>query len=245
MAVLFDASGDALTRTANQPALNNFTCGAWVKPISAMGSFGIVFDFSWSGGITLLYLDSSFHLNFYNGSSTDLATLSAGTRYYLALIGDGSGVKVYWRPEGTGSFSSSSAILPASNGATGANPFRLGNDDFGDFGHEEISYYRLWDATLTPTELLAESASSSVIVSSGLSMDTPLVDAATAATDNSGNSRNWTVGGTLTDATSPTLPDFGGSGGTADGAAAATSTVSAAGSSTARSAGASAVSGRR
>lgn len=83
---------------------------------------------------------------------------------------------------------------------------RAASDNFcigGDSGvaqfNGKIAQVRIWQTDLTNGELALEKASSTVVKTANLWANYPMVDAATAATDISGNSRDLTASGSPAD----------------------------------------------
>lgn len=90
----------------------------------------------------------------------------------------------------------------------------MDTDRIGTGGNNQtmtVAYYMEWNVVLTPTQLAAQFLSATpLITGASLSRYLPLVNAATAGNDTSGNGFNMTAVGTLSDGTGlPTFPKKG------------------------------------
>jgi Concanavalin A-like lectin/glucanases superfamily len=189
MAIRFDNSADALSRTTGVPLPTAFTIMGWCRTVTNTGgAFQTIFDMD-GGGLDLqFYINSSNQLFVWNsGSSAGSATvLSTGTWYHLAWTDDG--------------FYINGVLDHAVTAVTGANPatFRLGHSRFGgENWNGRMQAVKVWDATLSAAEIQQEMRQHLPVRVANLNAFYPFLSSTDVA-DYSGNAQTLTVGGTLT-----------------------------------------------
>ena len=198
MTVRFDATTEALSRSANLPPVNSWTCLIRAKRSAARGAESTLISLESSGGANgeYLYLTSSNVLAIFGSSSgavTFASTPSVGVEFDCALIKNSGTLTGYWKQVG-----SSTWITASGASVTAYTPavFRLGNDESNSWHNGTICHAKLWDRVLTDNELLAESFFRRVMYPTSLNGHWPL-ETHTDLTDRSGNGRSLTATGTL------------------------------------------------
>jgi hypothetical protein len=133
-----------------------------------------------------------------SGFGATIATLVANTWFFWAVVANGSGAGAV-----TGYYAARGANTLASQSQTGANftpdRMQLGNDQYSEFFNGRIERVCVWDAVLTPAQLLNQMKRTIPIQTTNINIWSPMVGttAANAALDKSGNGRNWTATGTI------------------------------------------------
>lgn len=129
---------------------------------------------------------------------------------FLAFRGTATARALLYGDEAGGTLTkvtgSTTITIPA-----GTSDLVWGNDYQNEWGNLELAYGRVWTgAQPSDADFDAEWRSATAVRTSNLFADWAFANAATAATDSSGNGRTLTVGGTLTDGgANPTLPALG------------------------------------
>lgn len=141
--------------------------------------------------------------------------LSANAWYHVAQVRSGSTLKVSLRPSG-GSHADQVSITAAVTGRSQAARMSLGIRHNNDRPLDaSIAYARVWTGTaFSAAQLDAEAESATPVITSGLWQDTPLSGSADLA-DDSGNGRDWTAVGTLSNGQADPSDIGGASGGQA------------------------------
>lgn len=247
MAVRFDNSADRLLRTSGLPSYDaNYTVAFWIYLSSALsdnqyaalwslngGLYNTPYDWlglQRTGGTTRLLLAcATTGGNGYNEVAG--GSLTTGTWYHVALVRSANNARTVYL-NGT-----SVATLTASYSSRGS-PTRMELGAFGTNNEDpyngRIEGVEIWTAALSGAEVAAEDDYLSPTRTSDVHLWTPL-EVHTDLTDQSGNGRGWTAGGTLTTETGSGTPLSPGGGATAATATAAAgvATTSAVGSATA------------
>lgn len=137
-------------------------------------------------------------------------TVTTGTWFFFAYARANTTRSLYYGTEAGGTLTkvTNTDTRTVTNGV---DTFYIGNDPFTEPFNGDIVWVRLWGAQLNDSEIDAEWRSTTPVRATNLRGDWRLVDAATAATDSSGNSLTLTVGGTLADGgANPVPPAAGG-----------------------------------
>lgn len=214
MAIRFDASTDYLRRTANIPARGGpWTWMAWVymSATGGSGNYGTVWAIN--ANSTSDYDGIYFH---YDGSNTRIliavdngsyaesrgaTNLSTGTWYHVALVrSSATAIVAYLNgvSELTGPTASQSGSA-FSQMDSGVHP-QYSSDAFSG----RLDCVKVFDAALTAAEILQEMWTKRPQRTANLNLWTPTFPGAgERLLDYSGNGRNWTAGGTLTDEDPP------------------------------------------
>jgi len=217
MAIILNASGEYLRRTANLPARDSYTICAWVYINSILGS-------SWEYFLNLenatssagLYhnvgyslSDSTFHLNTSNTYTNFASSPSAGTWVHMYMRANATNVQAGWRALGSTSYNT---VSVAHNASFTTALVQLGQNSWGDRADGKYAAIKIWDVALSDAEMEAEWMSLSPVKTASLNLWVPGIW--TGSTDRvkdlSGNARDFTAGGTLTDGDGPPVPWGGG-----------------------------------
>jgi concanavalin A-like lectin/glucanase superfamily protein len=203
MAVRFDASGDALSRTTNVPSRTACTMMGWVNLAVDRNSNSDAMALRQSGGTSNIFtiqtdVDGTSIQQFV--ASTQGATFGTyvvGQWMFVAITGNATPQAIsYCRAASATSLSTSAAIATASVTAamiSFGDRFPAG----GEFINGYMAVLKVFDAALTSTEILAESFTVQPVRQTNINSWFPLTSI-TQAADQSGNARNLTVGGTVT-----------------------------------------------
>lgn len=213
MAIRFDAATKYLRRTANIPSLTGpYTIMGWVylvstgssgeyRPIWAIGVNGmyptdaLYFQYDGSNTRVLILVDNSS----YDEARSTVTNISTGTWYHLAMVR-----------------SSATAIVAYLNGVsevTGPTITQSGTatqidialqPGYPDEFDGRIDAIKVFDAALTAAEIFQEMHTKRPQRFANINIWSPTFPGSgERARDYSGNGRNWTEGGTLTDEDSP------------------------------------------
>ncbi len=211
MAIRFDNATDYIRRTTNLPDYNSvYTIMGWFRLVSNLNSYGALFILAQSASsYDGLYLGASGNDlviigdgNFLGYVETAVQTLTTGVDYHLALVRNS--------PTSLQAFVNGAlAATQATDQGTGraaANVLESGN--FFYAGSEpvsaRVSHIKAWDANLSADEIAREVNSIRPVKLDNLNAWYPTLPGATERlADYSGNGRNWTAGGTLTDEDGP------------------------------------------
>lgn len=204
MAVRYDATTDNMSRTASLPSTSTLTVCAHAYIQVSPNPFGIVF--SYDNGVAAylqLYFDvgSPYVLTFGasggSAAQTVLGSITTGVWYFVAMTVNGANGVGYGASMST--TAALSSVAKASINLTGVNKCWVANNGFGggDDLNGRIANLKIWEASLSAAELEQERYFTRPQRIANLYGWYPQLDAATAATDFSGNGRNFTVGGTL------------------------------------------------
>lgn len=209
MAVRFDATTDYLERT-NVPVpvsvcgwarlsvdRNDYTV-LYFADVNAVGSasgpsYGMVTD---SDGTTLKHWNGSVF-----GSSSRTLTVGDWIFWAWTVAGDGTTATWYHAAIDDATLTSEGATL---TGSADGLRHHVGNDPFANFWDGVVHVKALWNVVLTSTELEHERWTRRPQRWSDLYLWSPMwAGASERAKDYSGNGRDWTEGGTLTDEDHP------------------------------------------
>jgi hypothetical protein len=205
VAILRDAGGEYLTRSASLPASTAFSICGFFAPTSAAAS-SVPFLFALqnaSDGVGCAYKDSSGDLVFLvfrqNSYDDDIASFTGvyGQHYFVGLTMDATTATLY-----VGSVGASDALVTASVSGSTFTPNVLCLFDW-NAGNpvSPVCGVKAWDAVLTADEMELERWTRQQARTTNSHLWTPMnaVDSvANAALDQSGNARHWTVNGSPT-----------------------------------------------
>jgi len=201
MAVLFDASGDFLTRTTNLPPIATFTHMAWVYLTADLNVTGYALSYGAGGSYSVGVDADGVTLVFYNSFTAVNGTAwTVGTWKHLALVVEGTGIgqaKVYVNGTLTLTLDGKSAL-------TGTT-LRLGTRAGGDSPWTgRVAASKVWDVALTAAQVAQEVWVYQPVRWASLNAWAPLLTH-TNVQDYTVNARDWTTGGTLTTEDGPPI----------------------------------------
>lgn len=213
MAVRIDASGDYLRRTTSLPSDTNFTITGWCYIVSHRTS-----EYRYFVGIENAASSSSaWKLMGWNGGDNDLSIAcdpietqrfanspGAGVWWFFAIsCNESNTLTGYWRPA-DGSATHVSPTLATSPQTEAV--LHLGADSWDEWCDVRLANVKVWDAVLTQAEIEAEQFTYRPRRLENLHAWWPLLPGATERLrDYSGNGKDLTAGGTLTDEDGPPL----------------------------------------
>jgi hypothetical protein len=201
-AVRFDATTDGLIYAGlgPDPAVAGYTVTFWAYMSVNQGTYSGMFRYGNNGASSSNTADIETDIDGVtpkvftsNGVRTSGVTMSAGAWFRIAYTVTSGGTGVFYTAPATGApdvSTGSGGILQRDSHAVG-----LANDGSGEFWNGRIAHVRVWAAALTQSQVLAEWASTTPVVTSGLWANWPLTSAADL-TDHSGTGRNLTAGST-------------------------------------------------
>lgn len=201
MAIQFNVPGDRvyLAATLPAPGSTGLTILGWWRMKTAV-SFETYYRTSTTAGASTIHTvgnsDSARDVFVYtsSGGITTGAVAAAGQWVAIAVTDAGAGVSLFTRPQGGSTTSTSGSI-----GSGTPAHFCIGGRDATNINETlngNAAYVRVYAATLTPTQIETEWASTTPVRTSGLWADYPFT---TNIQDASGNDRHLTaVSGTPT-----------------------------------------------
>jgi hypothetical protein len=211
-AARFDASGDFYSRSATGLGGQPFTVCCWVKLAVDRNAFGMVIGMD--NGSTY----NSFGVN---ATGTRLGSISTagdqftsgydlvvGTWTFIANVHTSSGSATnlhYWQTEGQSTLNTLVSPFSVSTNPLDAWTFYIAKDGFNSWVNASVAQVRVWTASLSAVELLAEYHATTPARTSNLWAAYSFA-AGLQTTDDSGNGRTLTAAGTLTtDTSGPTI----------------------------------------
>lgn len=199
MAIRFDAAADNLSRTTNLPAATGYTAMGWFRIVVDRNDYGSFIAYGTAAGsyhAVGLDLDGTT-LQIYNGGSGGSGmALTVGTWYHIAMTSDGTTLRAYVN-----------GVQSTSIGyrAPGAK-FWIGGDPEGFWFNGNVAGIKIYDAVLSAAEIAAEMHSYRPLRLANINAWYPcFAGTSERLRDYSGNGRDWTAGGTLTDEDGPPL----------------------------------------
>lgn len=198
MAVRIDAAGDYLSRTTSLPTVDPFTVCFWFYMVADRNAIGSIFLITNSAGTvyqgltlstngTLLRVSTS-------GGNTNGTNLSTATWYHLAYTRNGSTHLSYLNGVQDASLTSSISLTPFS--------VVLGSDSV-NWCNARFFDVKIWDnAVLGAAEIIQEMNIVCPKRTDNIHLFSPIL-IGDRTTDYSGQGRNWTENGSLTDEQSP------------------------------------------
>lgn len=210
MAIIVNASGEYLRRTANLPSDSAFTAMCWmylnsirsgvfqyVIELADSESFAYNYNVIGFNSVGVFQINQGLSQNF--GSSP-----SAGNWYHVFLRNNGTTLSGGFRAAGSLSYSTASR---SSGSAFTEAALYFGNDSYNRYMDCILAGIKVWDAHLTDEEIEKEFWKLRPERTADLNIWTPGILAGTdRVKDYSGNGRDWTAGGTLTDGDGPPVP---------------------------------------
>jgi hypothetical protein len=201
MAVLFDGSTNALSRSTNLPASNAYTFCGWAQVNTDLGttyqalaelegSAGTYSGIFWEGGTSNAMCVERNSL-----SGANFASRPATGAPFFWAIAAGSNLNGYWRSASQNAFTTASV---GSNSFT-VTSLHVANTPASEWLNGRVWNVKCWGRELSAAELMVESFYRRVMFPASINFHWPL-DNANDTNDYSGNGRNPTVGGTLTTA---------------------------------------------
>lgn len=207
MAVRFDASADALYRTASLPTITSFTIMGWFNVITNRSAYSTFMEYGLFDGGTWYNLSTNatggttVTLALTNGSSETLGgTLTVGTWAHLAMTvsGTGAGQNLVYR---NGVLN----ITGAGSSSPTAVRLYIGSNSIGEWLNGRAAAVKIWSAALTANEILNEMVQYMPVRTTNLNGFYPFFTS-TDLKDYGGGATTWTVGGTLTSEDGPPIP---------------------------------------
>lgn len=201
MSITFDNASDRLLRTTDLLNKNAaYTWMAWFYPTATTGT-RTLFSLNDNGG-NYDFIGMINGLTLYvetQDVSGSLSTLAAANAWYHITIqraADANSLHLFVNGVEDGS-----GFSDIAGGRSAASRMEMGGFESGNANpfQGNIAYIKAWGAVLSSAEILAEKDSAAAVRTSNLygEWKTPL--GATRTADTSGNGRDWTAGGTLTD----------------------------------------------
>lgn len=207
MAILVNGSGNYLSRTASPPDPVLVTGSLWLKMVTGENGVGL---FEWQGvACEFLFwtsLDAGASFGVWNGTSS---------------VGGGSGINGVWYHVAFQNAGGTNGLKIWVNGSLMAQHDGLSTPAFGTFqklwvgadhyasvsGSANFAALKIWDAALTLDEIEKERWQYLPNRLLNLHLFSPFINTGgTSFLDISGNGRNWTEAGTVTDADGPPIP---------------------------------------
>jgi hypothetical protein len=210
MSVRIDASGDCLTRSANVPTRTAFTACCWAKMVVDRNAFSTIMYLRSSGGTTAVAglnaaADGVTVAAEASGSgrSTTVHTMVANQWFFAALKTNGTTITGLARAANVATLTTGTV---AHSGTTVTGQLNFGDKSpaGGEFLNGSVAAIKVWDAVLTDAEILRESFTIRFQRKENLNFWAPCFAGVGERTrDYSGNARDLTAGGTLTDEEAP------------------------------------------
>lgn len=207
MAIRIDASGDYLRRTANLPSTSAFTATCWFYYVATRSAFAYFLGVDdASSAYILLGFDNANNLEIaYSSGATEnnfAAAPATSAWHFMALRANGTNVKGFHRTL-AGTWQTVTSSVTPSFTPTG---MYFGSDGFDEWVNCRLAGIKVWDAALTDAEIENEAETLMPQRFANLNLWTPGFPGSGERTrDYSGNGRNLTEGGTLTDEDAPPI----------------------------------------
>jgi hypothetical protein len=200
MAIRFSASGESLS--ISSPPSGDITIMGWLRMTSDRGTYATMFAVggAWGSGMRHFDLDSGDEMHLYNGDTEDNGTsLSIETWYHVCLTDSDSND----RTRGYLNGALDVTVTRSANRAT--DTMYVGNNYNDEWQDGRMACIKVWNAELTADEILQEMHSIRPVTNlDTLWLWTPgFPGSGERARDYSGNGRDWTENGTLTDEDPP------------------------------------------
>jgi hypothetical protein len=201
MSTRFDAAGDRISFAGSMFAVGSgFTMTAWAYVSVDTDTFATVARLHASSASTTVVTwatggDGLSGPNYFTGGGTvtNATNMAVGQWRKIALSCSGTTGRSYIATVGGATEVDSGTVsVGTPDGLTLAG---RGPADSSEVFNGRLAYVRIWTAELSQSQIEAEWASTTPVVTSGLWADWPLTDS-TDLTDHSGNGRNLTAGGT-------------------------------------------------
>lgn len=204
MACRFTVDADQLSRSTSPTSGTAWTMMGWFYLTVDRNAFTTFFNRDDGAGGGYLYVGTNstgttlmLDANGTSGTGTNLAT---GAWRHLAYVRSSATAHTLY-------LDGVSDITLSVNQGNGTGRLFVAEDGSAAFLNGRAFAIKVWDAAaLTLAEVLQEMRQIMPVRTNGLWLFSPLISVGDAATDYSGNARNWTVGGTLTDEAPPSIP---------------------------------------
>lgn len=204
MAIRIDAAGDYISRTTDLPAVNfadPTSASFWIRIVTDRNAAGNLFVISNNTGaiyqtVSLTTDGTTLRGETSGGTGVDGTSLSVGQDYHIGYTRLGNSLKVYLNGV---------LDITVTNGpADYAAAFMLMGSNTVSWLNGRLSNIKIWTAELTQAEMQLEMMTIRPARFANLYLWTPNFPGATERLlDYSGNGRNWTANGTLTDEDPP------------------------------------------
>lgn len=200
MAVRFDNSGETLSRTTNLPSITSFSFMAWCRRRVTRNAFAGVLTFGAAAssryyGVYLERTSNPILVVWDGGALTNGSALTDDVWYHVAMTvaGTGAGQFLVY-------LNGTLAITASGNALNSAATLQVGASLDNEWLNGTVAAIKIYDAVLTAAEIQAEMWSIRPRRTANLYGVWPCWNGSGERTrDYSGNERNWTEGGTLTD----------------------------------------------
>jgi hypothetical protein len=201
-AVRFDASTDGLSYAATgpDPAATGYTVTFWAYMSVQQTADSAMFRYGGNNtsGTSTANIEASSggvvpKVFTTGGTYASNLTMSVRAWYRIAYTITTGGTGTFYTAAATGSVDVASGA--AATTQRDLHTVGLSGDGSGEFWNGRIARVRVWSAALTQAQVVAEWASTTPVVTSGLWADWPLASASDL-TDHSGNGRHLTAGST-------------------------------------------------
>jgi hypothetical protein len=215
MSISFDSSDAYITRTANTPTKSAYTIAGWWNFDTLPGTTSGIYLLSRSGtteygGLRWNSGTSKIRIHDAAGATDITAVPSTGTWVYLFLRTNGTTTEAGWKTIAESDFLTSGhkASQTAYVGGTFVDNVRVGANPFYTTSIDgRVFRLSMWDVYVSDADLLTAAATD---LGYTTSINTHIPGTGTGDpgryADTSGNSRNWTPGGTtISDGDNPSL----------------------------------------
>lgn len=211
MAIIVNASGEYLRRTANLPSDSNWTGMCWMY-LNSIRSGQYQYVITLENNTTAA---SDYHdIGFGNGGVFEIGGIgvnvnfasspAAGNWYHCYLRNNGTSLSGGFRGLGDASYTTASGGAPS---AFTEAALYFGNTSYDEYMDVRLAGIKVWDAHLSDAEIELEFTRLTPARTANLNIWTPgILTGTDRVKDYSGNGRDWTAGGTLTDDDGPPVP---------------------------------------
>lgn len=213
MAIRFNAQADYLERTASLPASNSIAACGWIKQYSRPASSGPMVFFLGNSGTTNYFGlimadkgDGNAYVFDHLGAQAIGACPADGTWIFWFIMYDGQYLQAGFQAAGAATLTSN--YLTRSYSFTPALMALSGIGLAENYLDATIGPVKIWGSVFaTNAELDAERLQYLPSKLTNLHLFSPFINTGgTSFLDISGNGRNWTEGGTVTDEDGPPIP---------------------------------------
>lgn len=202
-AIRINASGDYLLRTSGLPAFNAFTICGWAKHRSDQsGNYAMLASIesgTSSAANTIVmgwFPDATNQIAGYTGGGVTPAignpAVDAWFFFAMTIAGAGANELKFYFGDLAGTALNVHTTTASASFTPGA--IFVGNDSYAEWSDTSFRNIKIYDAVLSAAELELERWSSDPQRTSNLHLWTPLIG---DTLDDSGNSKDWTEGGTI------------------------------------------------
>jgi len=208
VAIRIDASGDYLRRTANLPTSSSFTACCWFYYVNTRSAYAFFIGLEDATSSASQYLligfedTNAFHVAVNSGGAVPYFGSNPATSawHFMAIRANGTNVKGFHRTLAGTWQTVTSSTAPLFTPAM----LTLGNDSWDEWTNCRLAGIKVWDAALTDAEIENEAETLTPQRFENINLWVPGFPGSGERTrDYSGNGRNLTEGGTLTDEDPP------------------------------------------